>query len=52
MSSQETFEENILSQSDYNVQKETTSAHVASQERDQTDAELQETELVGKWKLL
>lgn len=52
ISSQETFEENILG-SNYNVQQETTNPNVASQEETElVDAELQESELVGEWKLL
>lgn len=47
VASQGTFEENILSDSNYNVQEETAHASVGSQEMELGDAELQESELVG-----
>lgn len=48
VASQGTFEENILSDSNYNVQEETAHASVASQEMELGDAELQESEFVGE----
>lgn len=47
VASEGTFEENILSDNNYNVQQETADASVALQEMELADAELQESELVG-----
>lgn len=48
VASEGTFEENILSDSNYNVRQETADASVALQEMELADAELQESELVGE----